>query len=178
MKQDVFPTDEPDYVILPVEPQPNCDHVVLIMTHVCCFGMGLTPIMIDVTDFGRLCFVAYLQEPYISLNVLREIMGPEWIPGAIVLLGVQTQPIEPYERYRVQRGMLVRVRRNNRAVNFDSLQEQINEPAVWARHVDAVGMPVPRRLIGWYSIHEEKGSDRSFPNFARRAGTELRNETS
>ena len=173
--RDIFIDDEDDYILIPVEPQPSCDQAVLLMTHICCLGTGLVPVMIDVTDFGRTCFMAYLTEYYVSIEDLRDIMGPEWIPCAYILVGHDVTSMHSERRYPFQQGTLVRIRRDTRPSTLTTSMSNLACRRFGPGMLMLLDLPVPRRPLEWGSVHEERYSDRTFPNFARRAGEDLKN---
>ena len=166
--------DEDDLLLMPVSPPPRDDHVVLLKTHTWCLGGGLIPAYFDLSDFGRPSFMAYFTSRTISTVDIREILGPDWVEDAFVMVGNDPSPLLHHEDRRAHNGILVRLGRARREPAFDGLGEQLRAPYLWARDVDVVGMPFVQRTPGWMSMHGIWGFDETCPNFANRGGLELR----
>ena len=132
------------------------------------------PSYFDMSDFARPSFRAYFSSRRISTVDIREILGPDWIPGVFILVGNDPDPLLDHDEGQIHNGSLVRIAGLHRRPAFDGFGEQLRLPYIWARDVDAVGMPYQRRPISWMSIHGLWGDDTTCPNFANLGGRDLR----
>ena len=131
-----------DRLLYPLRPQPDTDRIHYVATSAWTLGMGLYPVVVDLSEYNGKLVLIYLPA-LASHDMVKRALGPEWRYGTRLWFGghdVHTEATEEFEPYI---GMLII------AVPWDSipaaccsLEDRLRTPELWCRDVSAEGLPL------------------------------------
>ena len=138
--ENVIDGDE-DTFLMPVQPQPFSNMLEVFITSTWVLGLGLVPVLIDLSSYGGGRFLAHLDEP-ITVACVRRIAGQKWPEGAHIYAGASMQPLAPGEEAVSHFGMLIRVHDPARPVpELLFTEERLRDPSEWAMDTRVSSMP-------------------------------------
>ena len=121
-----------DTFVLPIQPQPFSDMLVVCLTSTWVIGLGFAPALLDISSFAAGRFLVHLMEP-ITIDYVKRLAGTKWHAGADIYVGFATEPLRPGEEYTSDHGILIRIHDSTRPLPpVEWIETKLRHPRDWA----------------------------------------------